>query len=289
MNNIVVLANEVNKEFSTQPLSGPCAERAEAIASKQAKNTPVMNYLRDLIWNGSYGVNKIWLNTKNSCNYNLSRGWLKTIPAWRFEDHFAGKDLLYACGNPWDTRYALGMIDIDALGHLSAKKARDAGLPPPPTPPRAAEKAEEAARAVDALFMEYGLTRVGAIIFWERSSNGVGMSGYILFGGPQKREAYQLLQAFLKHKLQPLVDGGKIEGIEVKGKPPEMEDVIIQGHVVHQRCVTLGTLCKLPSTATLEDLKKLPKLRLDDLKSLPGARGQAATAEGSSPTTKHSP
>lgn len=259
MSNIAISSCENNNEFSTQPLSGPCAERAEAIASKRAKNTPVMNYLRDLIWNGGYGVNKVWLNTKNSCNYNLSRGWFTTIPAWRFEDHFAGKDLLYACGNPWDTRYALGMIDIDALGHLAAKKARDAGLQPPPTPPGAKEGAEKAARAVDALFKEHGLVS-SCLIFWERSSNGVGMSGYILFGGPQKREAYQLLQAFLKHKLQPLVDGGKIEGIEVKGKPPEMEDVIIQGHVVHQRCVTLGTLCKLPSTATLENLKRLPKL-----------------------------
>ena len=49
----------------------------------------------------------------------------------------------------------------------------------------------------------------------------LSLAGYILFGGPQKREAYQLLQAFLKHRLQPLVDGGMIEGIEVKGKPPE--------------------------------------------------------------------
>ena len=233
---------------------------------KRAKSTPVMEYIRQHIWSGNYGVNKIWVRTKNTCNYYLRNGYTKEIPNWRLQEYFAGAgETLSFSGSPNDVQNALAVIDIDAIGHKAANAAKKAGLPLPPPPPGAAEKAKRATHFIDDLFKKVKITTSFADgnntkIHWEPSTNGVGQAGYIKIGGPNKRETYERLEEWLKKECQHLIDEGIIEDIEIKGKPPEMNGSF---------CVTLGILGKLPRHATIDALKRLPRLFHADVLALP--------------------
>jgi hypothetical protein len=144
-----------------------------------------------------------------------------------FDEHCLGKKTLYFFGND-DPRlpYALIMIDIDV------QKSMKVGSP---------EGARKLAEHYKTLFTNS---------YWERSTNGKGMHGYLLiskadYTAGEVKKGMMHLQAYLRKE----AEGYDVELVEVKGQPCV---VAWAGRDIDH--LTYGQFAKLPRHATLGEL-----------------------------------
>lgn len=177
--------------------------------------------------------------------YNV--GWFNTLSNEDLNQHFQGEQTFYFFGTPHlKAEYTLVMMDIDV------------------------QKAKGLGSLQGALnFVQYLKRTCWPTLYFERSTNGKGIHGYILMrkveaGAPRVNQAIEQLQAFLRHQADLV--GADIEMVEVKGKCPE---IVYDDY----GCITdikYGTFAKYPRNATLQDLQNTTVIDWEELHQING-------------------
>ena len=228
------------------------------VKAPRTSTTPVIAFLRDTTFPFAWGEEKILTTTTQSFVSRYNRGERRSLSNGDFSDHFNGIHKLYFYGNPaWMTR-KLAMFDIDV------QKSKKLG---------SQKGAVAFAKHVDYLCAQWNLlgTSKGQPqkIYWEPSSSGVGLAGYLVITGANNdsvRDAYDHLETLLKAEAAAF----DIEGVEVKGKPPAIEygerDMVGNPQI---REITFGSLAKYPTKAAIEDLRLMPDVHFDQILSIP--------------------
>ncbi len=171
-------------------------------------------------------VKPIHLNRKRDilAAYSVrSRGWNSWQKhSWKLKDiarHCLDKTTLYFTGSHerWKT-HSLIMIDIDCHngGSLAGATA----------------------------FAEMLRANLFPNLYFERSTNGVGMHGYVLVN-KQGRSTWQIREVLkrLEQHLRTLANGYDITDVEIKGAPPQIEWGANRFEI---SSLKMGTLAKLP-------------------------------------------
>jgi len=228
------------------------------VKAPRTPTTPVIKFLRETTFPFAWGEEKILTTTTQSFVNRYNRGERRSLTNGDFNDHFNGIHKLYFYGNPaWMTR-KLCMIDIDV------QKSKKLG---------SQKGAVAFAKHVDSLFAQWNMlgTSKGQPqkIYWEPSSSGVGLAGYLVITGANNdsvRPAYDHLETLLKVEAVAF----DIEGVEVKGKPPAIEygerDIVGNPQI---REITFGSLAKYPTKATIENLRVMPEVHFDEILPIP--------------------
>lgn len=228
------------------------------VKAPRIPTTPVIDFLRKTTFPFAWGEEKILATTTQSFVSRYNRGERRSLSNGDFTDHFNGIHKLYFYGNPaWMTR-KLAMIDIDV------QKSKKLG---------SQKGAVAFSKHIDKLFDQWNLlgTSKGQPqkIYWEPSSSGVGLAGYVIITGANNdsvRDAYDHLELLLKAEAAAF----DIEGVEVKGKPPAIEygerDMVGNPQI---REITFGSLAKYPTKAAIEDLRLMPDVHFDQILSIP--------------------
>ena len=228
------------------------------VKAPRIPTTPVIEFLRKTTFPFAWGEEKILTTTTQSFVSRYNRGERRSLSNGDFADHFKGIHKLYFYGNPaWMTR-KLAMFDIDV--QKSKKRGSQKG-------------AVAFAKHVDKLLAQWNMLGTSKDqpqkIYWEPSSSGVGLAGYVIITGANNdsvRDAYDHLELLLKAEVAAF----DIEGVEVKGKPPAIEygerDMVGNPQI---REITFGSLAKYPTKAAIEDLRLMPDVHFDQILSIP--------------------
>jgi hypothetical protein len=218
----------------------------------------VIAFLRKTTFPFAWGEEKILATTKQSFVNRYNRGERRSLTNSDFQDHFKGIHKLYFYANPaWMTR-KLAMIDVDV------QKSKKLG---------SQKGAVAFAKHIDKLFARWNMlgTSKGQPqkIYWEPSSSGVGLAGYVVITGANNdsvRDAYDHLETLLQAEAAVF----DIENVEVKGKPPAIKygerDIVDNPQI---REITFGSLAKYPTMAGIEDLRLMPDIHFDQILPIP--------------------
>ena len=178
-----------------------------------------------------------------------------------FRRHFRSLETFYFFGTPRvKDEYTLVMVDIDV------QKSKGLGSP------QGALK-----------FVQYLKSTVWPDLYYEPSTNGKGIHGYIrmwkrLVGAGRVNQAIEQLQAFLRYQAD--LTSADIELVEVKGKCPE----IIYDRDGKITEVKYGTFAKYPRQATLNDLQNTTVIDHTELYKNQGKYAVPETFEKKKPT-----